>query len=63
MRGLVLIGTFLAVELGENTVSDIRLASHYCQPLGDKFFKLQIEKKLARPLGYARRGRPKKVES
>jgi len=39
----------------------IHRAAHYCQPLGDDRFRLQIEEKLGRAVGRAARGRPKKM--
>ncbi|MDC0598620.1 transposase [Gammaproteobacteria bacterium] len=49
-------------QLSESAITDIRLATQYCQPLGDDLFKRQIEKKLGRRLGYTKRGRPFKDE-
>jgi len=46
--------------LADSDVSTIRLASHYCQPLGNDRFKLQIEEKLGRSVGKMARGRPRK---
>ena len=49
-------------RLSASDISKIRLASHYCQPLGDDLFKKQIEEKIGRPVGQQRRGRPRKIE-
>jgi len=38
----------------------IRKAAHYCQPVGDDRFRLQIEEKYGLRLGYMKRGRPKR---
>jgi len=38
----------------------IRLAAHYCQPVGDDRFRRIIEEKYAIKLGQMQRGRPKK---
>jgi putative transposase len=48
-------------QLEDSDLQEIRQAAHYCQPLGDDRFRLQIEEKLGRPLGYAARRRPKKI--
>jgi putative transposase len=36
----------------------IRKATHYCMPLGSAEFIDQIERRIGRPLGFAKRGRP-----
>jgi putative transposase len=46
-------------QLPDTDVQDIRKATHYCQPLGDDRFRLQIQEELGRSVGYAARGRPK----
>jgi putative transposase len=59
-RCLAYRGIF-AEYLDEGDVSAIRLATHYCHPLGDDRFRLQIEEKLGRAVGQAARGRPRKT--
>lgn len=49
-------GYFEAADLNA-----IRLAAHYCQPLGDDRFRSQIEEKLGRAVGHASRGRPRRM--
>lgn len=46
-------------QLNDNDLLEIRKAAHYCHPLGDDRFRLQIEEKLGRSVGFAGRGRPK----
>jgi putative transposase len=40
----------------------IRLATHYCQPVGDDRFRHEIEKRYNIKIGQAKRGRPKKTK-
>jgi putative transposase len=47
-------------KLRSSDIEAIRLATHYCQPLGDDLFRQQIESKLGRKVGQSRKGRPKK---
>jgi len=52
-------------ELFRNQISEqelhlIRKAAHYCQPVADDRFKLQIESKYHISLGVMKRRRPKK---
>lgn len=42
-------------------VEQIRLASHYCQPLGNRGFHRALESKLGISVGQMRRGRPGKT--
>jgi len=58
-RCLTYRGLF-ARHFDASDLSAIRLAAHYCQPLGDERFRLQIEEKLGRSVGQAARGRPRK---
>ncbi len=46
-------------KLSDEDLHSIRKATHYCQPLGDEFFRCQIEEKLGRSVGQPCRGRPK----
>ena len=53
-------------ELFESHLSDedlhtIRKSAHYCQPLGSDRFRMQIEQKTGKALGYMARGRPRKT--
>lgn len=48
-----------AGQLSDQDLHCIRTASHYCQPLGSDRFRAQIEEKIGRPVGQARRGRPR----
>ena len=43
-------------------VENIRLATHYCQPLGDDRFREQIERTYNIKLGQLHRGRPGRVK-
>lgn len=43
-----------------NEVEKIRKALHYCLPLGEDAFCSEVEKRLGRKLGQAKRGRPRK---
>lgn len=47
-----------AGRIAESDLHAIRRAAHYCHPLGDDRFRLQIESKLGRSVGQAARGRP-----
>ena len=47
-------------QLSDTDLDAIRLATHYCQPLDDDKFRLQIEGMLGRKVGQSRRGRAKK---
>ena len=49
-------------RLSDSDVHHIRVAAHYCQPLGSDKFRLQIEKKTGHKIGQAYRGRPKLVK-
>ena len=49
-----------AEGLEDKTIEQFRKATHYCQPVGDKRFRDQIERQLGRKIGQARRGRPQK---
>ena len=39
----------------------IRKAAHYCQPIGDDWFRKQIEEKYGIKPGQMKRGRPRKA--
>lgn len=47
----------------EDDLEQIRLAAHYCQPLGNQSFRRKIERKHGLKPGYLKRGRPKKQEA
>jgi putative transposase len=47
-------------QLSEQDLHLIRKAAHYCHPVGDDRFKLQIETKYGVALGNMKRGRPRK---
>jgi len=49
-----------AERLSRSDLDDIRLATHYCQPLGDDVFRQKIETMVGRAIGQSRTGRPKK---
>ena len=46
--------------LDDRELEAIRLAAHYCSPLGDDRFRERIEEKLGTPVGQQTRGRPRK---
>ncbi|KZY33533.1 MULTISPECIES: transposase [unclassified Oleiphilus] len=46
-------------SLSGSDVHGIRLAEHYCQPLGSDRFKIQVAEKTGQKIGQMRRGRPK----
>lgn len=46
-----------------NVIHDIRRSANFSMPLGDGCFQQHIENALGRPLGYTRRGRPKKINT
>ena len=50
-------------SIDANDIDLIRKAAHYCQPVGDERFKIEIEieKKYGITVGQARRGRPKLI--
>lgn len=48
-------------SLDHSVLHAIRTAASFDMPLGADFFKEQIEKTLARKLGYAKRGRPRRT--
>jgi len=48
-------------NLSNEDIHFIRKATHYCQPMGNDRFRLQIEKKIGRPVGVMSRGRPRKM--
>lgn len=50
-------------ELAPDELSSIREAARKAMPLGGEAFKAQIEIDLGRPIGRAKRGRPKKLGS
>ena len=50
-------------QLSEQDLHLIRKAAHYCQPVADDRFKLQIESKYGISLGNMKRGRPKKRDN
>ena len=50
-----------ATELREENLSLFRKAAHYCQPVGDDRFRVQIEAKYGVKLGQMARGRPRKA--
>ena len=52
---------FLKSELSEENVSLIRKAAHYCQPVGDDRFWVQIEARYGVKFGQMARGRPRKA--
>jgi len=45
-------------ELSDKAMSEIRKATTFSMPLGNRAFQDQIEKTLGRGLGYSKRGRP-----
>ena len=49
------------VNLSDKAIHTIRQASHYNYPLGNDRFKAKIEATLARQVGQAKRGRPKRA--
>jgi putative transposase len=49
-----------ATKLREESLSLFRKATHYCQPVGDDRFRLQIEANYGIKLGQMARGRPRK---
>jgi len=49
-----------ATELDELELNEVRQAAHYCQPLGDDRFGLEVERKYGFKVGQMKRGRPKK---
>ena len=50
------------VPLSEQDIHLIRKAAHYCQPVGEDYFRAQIEQKYDIRLGQLKRGRPSKTE-
>lgn len=48
--------------LADRDIDLIEKANHYCQPVGDKRFRRQIEQKYGIKLGQSWRGRPRKIE-
>lgn len=48
-------------QLDKNDLHAIRQAAYYSHPLGDSRFVEQIERYSGKAVGYAKRGRPKKV--
>ena len=47
-------------QLSEENLHLIRKSAHYCQPIGDDRFRVQIEKRYGINLGRMKRGRPRK---
>ncbi|MBI5462305.1 MAG: transposase [Gammaproteobacteria bacterium] len=48
-------------QLSEADLHLIRKAAHYCQPVGDDRFRLQIESRYGIQSGQMHRGRPRRV--
>jgi putative transposase len=49
-------------QLEKDDLHSIRQAAHYSHPLGDTRFVKQIERLSGKAAGYAKRGRPRKIE-
>lgn len=52
-----------SIGMDKTLLHDIQRASTFSMPLGNSRFQEQIEKALSRKIGYARRGRPIKINS
>lgn len=50
-----------SASLSNEDVQFIRKATHYCQPMGNDRFRLQMEEKVGRPVGMMGIDRPRKM--
>ena len=51
--------SFSEEALSPEDIDAFREAMHYSMPIGSDYFRMQIERKLERSLGYMGRGRPR----